>query len=82
MKLNNGETIDQIETRMDRPLSEITVYCCGPKALCQSLQKAFAENGLASRKFKYEEFRIGLGLLFTPFLNGGLRFGNIIAAKI
>ena len=62
-------TMDQIESALDRPLEELTVYYCGPEAMRKSLQNSFRQAGLNPRRFKYEEFEIRSGILFTPILN-------------
>lgn len=75
--------IGQIEAVLERPLAEHIVYYCGPEAMRKSLQKLFSEIGLNPRQFKYEEFEIRSGLLFTPLLNWLMDFaGRLVADRL
>ena len=69
-------TVDEVEARVEAPMSDVTVYYCGPDGLRESLRAGLIANGLSHRKFKFEEFEIRSGIAITPILNGLARIGE------
>lgn len=71
-------SVDLIEARVKAPMADVTVYYCGPEGMRKDLQSGLVANGLAHRRFKYEEFEIRSGIAVTPLLNGIARLAELV----
>ena len=64
-------TADSILAKTGLTTERLTVAFCGPAIMRKALIAGFQKQGLASRRFQYEEFEIRTGI-------GLRRLGNIL----
>jgi predicted ferric reductase len=70
---------DKIEQAAGIDLAKVSIAFCGPKPMRKDLMAGFGKLGVATRKFRYEEFEIRTGVGLKYF--AGLLFQRTLGQK-